>query len=50
MVKPLMTVIRAAVTQGVTALPPLKRNLILRLKKAKGSEVWISYLDGRNSR
>jgi hypothetical protein len=49
MVKPLMIVIRAVITLGVTTLP-LKRESHPDIEvKVKAGEVLICYLDERNS-
>jgi hypothetical protein len=47
MVKPLMTIIRAAITWGVTALP-LKRNLVSRFMKEGAQETMKGALTAEN--
>jgi hypothetical protein len=47
MVKPLMTIIRAAITRGVTTLP-LKRNLVSRFMKEGAQETMKGALTAEN--
>jgi hypothetical protein len=49
MINPLLKVIRVFVTRGVTALPPKRESHPKIEVKVKAGEVWISYLNRRNS-